>query len=178
MPIDAVLKDLLTSSNLPLNSGIIHHGGKSYFAKSSSQIPQMRGEAASLVAMARTAPPGLIPLLVGYKEDQGGVAMVTRYANGGRPDMSSLGAALAAMHSVPRDQDGHDSQVDTTYTGLYGFPVPTHCGVTEQDNSWEESWLVFFRDRRLGDVVGRIGDKRVASTWDRLKDKYVHVDCS
>jgi protein-ribulosamine 3-kinase len=57
------------------------------------------------------------------------------------------------------------------YTGEYGFAVPTHCGVTEQDNTWEDSWEVFYRDRRLGDLVKRIGDGQISKEWDRLKQR-------
>lgn len=59
------------------------------------------------------------------------------------------------------------------YEGKYGFPVPTHCGATEQDNTWEESWEVFWRDRRLGNLVNRIGDKEINALWEDMKRKAV-----
>lgn len=59
------------------------------------------------------------------------------------------------------------------YEGKYGFPVPTHCGATEQDNTWEESWEVFWRDRRLGNLVNRIGDKEINALWEDMKRRAV-----
>jgi fructosamine-3-kinase len=43
--------------------------------------------------------------------------------------------------------------------------------VTEQDNTWEEDWETFYRDRRLGDLVRRIGDEQVTQAWERLQEK-------
>jgi fructosamine-3-kinase len=56
-------------------------------------------------------------------------------------------------------------------TGAYGFGVPIFCGPTQQDNTWEASWEVFFRDRRLGDVVRRIGERGVEDLWARMKER-------
>jgi protein-ribulosamine 3-kinase len=33
--------------------------------------------------------------------------------------------------------------------------MPTHCGLTEQDNRWTDEWLEFYRDRRLGSLLAR-----------------------
>ncbi|KLT39150.1 Ketosamine-3-kinase [Cutaneotrichosporon oleaginosum] len=141
----------------------------------------MRGEAASLAAMHRTAPPGLIPRILGFVDDDVG-ALVTEYAEGSGGGQVALGRALADMHRPPQDAEGRPNRgeadtvgqekLDTlaTYTGAFGFGVPTHCGATEQDNTWTESWEEFFRDRRLGDLVRRIGDPRVDRAWRRLKD--------
>ena len=146
-----------------------------YFTKHAKgkAIAQMRGEAASLRAMAMTAPPGLIPRVIGFKDVGGLGAMVSTYADRGghrRDAQRKLGEAVAGMHSRP--SSGHeDGEVDHAYTGKYGFGVPTHCGATEQDNTWEESWEAFFRDRRLGDIVRRLGDAKVTKTWDRMKER-------
>ncbi|WOO79803.1 Ketosamine-3-kinase [Vanrija pseudolonga] len=118
---------------------------------------QARGEAASLVAMARDAPPGLVPTVLGVKEDNGSLAMVSSYVDGSRaPDFQArLGAALAAMHAPGR-------------SSRYGFDTPTHCGATEQRNDWNESWEAFFRDQRLGDLVRRLGDARISNLWEEM----------
>lgn len=44
----------------------------------------------------------------------------------------------------------------------FGFPVPTCCGATEQDNTEEESWATFFGERRIEDLVRRIGDAELS----------------
>lgn len=159
-----------------------------YYAKTArgNSAAQMRGEASSLAAMALTAPPGLIPRIIGYvdadKADDGVGGLVTEYADGrSSAGQAALGRALALMHRPPdaehseeAAEDGNGGGAgapDTTYTGKFGFPVPTHCGATEQDNTWEERWEVFFRDRRLGDLVERIGDKRVDKAWKRCLER-------
>lgn len=55
----------------------------------------------------------------------------------------SLAAKLAKLHNTPAPiPDGHS-------TPQFGFPVPTCCGSTPQDNSWTPSWADFFAKRRL-----------------------------
>ncbi|KAI1043959.1 hypothetical protein LB505_003427 [Fusarium chuoi] len=36
---------------------------------------------------------------------------------------------------------------------MFGFPVPTCCGSTEQDNSWRESWADFYANNRLRHIA-------------------------
>ncbi len=131
---------------------------------------QLRGEAASLAAMLRTAPPGLVPRILGYVEGDVS-ALVTEYADGGGGSQAALGRALAQMHSPPEGEAGQGLDTASAYSGMFGFAVPTHCGATEQDNTWTASWEAFFRDRRLGDLVRRIGDRRVDAAWARCKER-------
>lgn len=49
--------------------------------------------------------------------------------------------------------------------------MPTHCGATQQDNTWEADWATFFRERRLGDLVRRLGDGQITAAWERLSAK-------
>lgn len=53
--------------------------------------------------------------------------------------------------------------------------MPTHCGATEQDNTWDDDWGRFFADRRLGDLVNRLGDPTITKEWERLREKCVMV---
>ena len=51
------------------------------------------------------------------------------------------------MHTTPAPiPEGHDKP-------MFGFPVPTCCGATEQDNSWRESWAEFYADNRLRHIA-------------------------
>ncbi|CAN8103949.1 unnamed protein product [Discula destructiva] len=55
----------------------------------------------------------------------------------------SLAAKLAKLHTTPAPvPEGFDSPV-------FGFPVATCCGSTEQDNSWRGSWADFYAENRL-----------------------------
>lgn len=152
---------------------IITHSttGKQYFTKTDRNVPQMLGEVASLLAMSKTSR-GLVPEVLGFEVSPDGkeATMVTQWfdlssARGGHTQRG-LGSKLAQMHMPP--PEGTEG-----YEGKYGFPVPTHCGATEQDNTWEESWEVFWRDRRLGNLVNRIGDKEINALWEDMKRKCV-----
>ena len=142
-----------------------------FFAKVGKNTAQMKGESEGLRLMALTCPP-LVPRLIGFQTSSSGTeaAMVSEYFDLGSArstaSQAELGRKLAQMHMPP--PDGTEG-----YQGRYGFGVPTHCGVTEQDNTWEESWEVFFRERRLGDMVRRIRDPQITQAFDKLKDKSV-----
>jgi protein-ribulosamine 3-kinase len=61
---------------------------------------------------------------------------------------------------------------------MYGFPVTTCCGSTEQDNTWTESWAEFYAERRLRAIL-REGlrkngpDKELAAAVEKVADKVV-----
>lgn len=60
----------------------------------------------------------------------------------------SFAQKLAQLHTTPAPTpDGHDKP-------MFGFPVPTCCGSTEQDNSWKTSWADFYANNRLR-AIGR-----------------------
>ncbi|KAK6452068.1 hypothetical protein FP744_10008319 [Trichoderma asperellum] len=62
----------------------------------------------------------------------------------------SLAAKLAKLHTTPAPiPEGFDSP-------MFGFPVPTCCGDTEQDNSWKSSWADFYAENRLRYIMKRI----------------------
>ncbi|KAM3479606.1 hypothetical protein MY5147_001661 [Beauveria neobassiana] len=59
----------------------------------------------------------------------------------------SLAAKLAQLHTTPAPiPPGHDSPV-------FGFPVPTCCGATAQDNTWCASWPDFYANHRLRSIL-------------------------
>ncbi|KAJ9121023.1 hypothetical protein QFC24_005004 [Naganishia onofrii] len=134
-------------------------------------VPQLIGEATGLEAL-NDAALGLVPKLYGFGydgSDHRQACMITQWfeMHGSWRDkhhQRELGRKLAQMHTY-REDAGHG--------GRFGFAVPTHCGATEQDNTWEDSWEVFFRDRRLGDLVHRIGDKAISQSWEKMKSKAV-----
>lgn len=144
--------------------------GSRYFARTSSDVKQITGEVESLRALARACPE-VMPRMYAFEIDPKGreAAMVSQYfdlkSGSSRGDTQrELARRIAKLHTPTTGPDG-----DTVEK--YGFHVPTHCGVTEQDNTWEEEWEVFYRDRRLGDLVRRIGDKQVDQAWKQMKDK-------
>lgn len=55
----------------------------------------------------------------------------------------SLAQKLAKMHTTPAPvPEGYNKP-------MFGFPVPTCCGSTEQDNSWRENWADFYANNRI-----------------------------
>jgi protein-ribulosamine 3-kinase len=135
-------------------------------------VLQLIGEAEGLRAMGAAAP-DLVPKLYscGYDDLQSRnqAYMITEWFEmaGSWRDAKhqrELGRKLAEMHRYRADA-GHGDK--------FGFSVPTHCGVTEQDNTWEERWDFFYRDRRLGDLVRRIGDPAISQSWEKMEARYV-----
>ncbi|KAK7746840.1 hypothetical protein SLS53_002028 [Cytospora paraplurivora] len=60
----------------------------------------------------------------------------------------SLAQKLAKLHTTPAPvPEGFGKPV-------FGFPVPTCCGETQQDNSWKGSWAEFYADNRIR-AIGR-----------------------
>jgi fructosamine-3-kinase len=59
----------------------------------------------------------------------------------------SFAAKLAKLHTTPAPiPDGYDKP-------MFGFPVTTCCGATEQDNTFRASWADFYADQRLRHIL-------------------------
>lgn len=97
----------------------------------------------------------------------------TRMSSRSPEAQRELGRKIAEMHTPPiMNESGLEVEVEGGgYTGKYGFGVPTHCGVAELNNGWEDDWETFYRDRRLADVVRKIGDKEIESEWEIMKQR-------
>ncbi|WRT69381.1 uncharacterized protein IL334_006365 [Kwoniella shivajii] len=192
--IHPLISKIFSSSSIPLSElqpsssrGVYLHTptSRKYFTKVQSDVKQMRGEIEGLRAMGITSP-GLVPKVIGFEiaSDNKESGMVTQYFDlGSSPSGSKLqrelGEKLAKMHNPPSTSSASDIPAEEAgmggggYNGKYGFGCDTHCGVTKQDNKWEGSWEVFFRDRRLGDLVKRIGDSSINKEWELMKDKAI-----
>jgi protein-ribulosamine 3-kinase len=170
------LSDLKTSGNIVTHTPT----SKKYLTRiaTGQALPQMKGEAAGLLAMALTSKK-LAPELIGFEVENGEGGMVSEYwdlgGKGGEGYQRELARKIAQMHSPPPPRKDDDASEGVEYTGKYGFGVPTHCGISQLDNTWEESWEVFYRDRRLGDVIKKINDNDINDEWEKMKNKYVHI---
>lgn len=182
-PIPQLLQDCLGSAKISVEGASLSGNiltdsrGRRYFAKTgygAAAAAQMRGEARGLVAMARTAP-GLAPEFIvscstSKSDSKEQCAMLSQYFDLGRGgDQRELARRIAQMHTPLSKLQSKGDQEPLGY----GFPVPTHCGATEQDNTWEQSWEDFFRDRRLGDLVRRIDEPQITKEWEELQKKCV-----
>ena len=60
----------------------------------------------------------------------------------------SLAQKLAKLHTTPAPiPDGYDKP-------MFGFPVTTCCGDTQQDNNYKSSWAKFYAENRLRHILG------------------------
>ncbi|CEH14117.1 Predicted kinase [Ceraceosorus bombacis] len=141
--------------------------GQTLFCKLSglSDAPQVLGEASSLQALqaasTATGEASLTPPIRACGETQDGKQFLfTDHVQFGSARseavMKQLGKRLAEMHLNGKND-------------RFGFHVPTHCGATEQDNTFEDKWSTFWTERRIGDLVRRLADADVTRLDKELR---------
>ena len=146
-------------------AGAVTDSGRRLFVKTNAAPPpgMFAAEAAGLAAMGAAPGGPRIPGVLGTSDD--GRVLVLEWIERGRPGRGyweRLGRELAAMHAVTRDS--------------YGFDGDNYIGSTEQPNPDESSWVVFFRDHRLGfqqDLLRRRGrcPRGLDRALDRVRDR-------
>lgn len=73
----------------------------------------------------------------------------------------SLAAKLARLHTTPAPRGA-----------TFGFPVPTCCGSTVQDNSWRDSWAEFYAENRLKSILrASVGSNGPDAELERAVEK-------
>jgi protein-ribulosamine 3-kinase len=117
----------------------------------SLRVPIVKGRGPLPAAVFGATPGGYIVLEHVYMRD---------IANNPK-DQASLGAALAALHSVPAERN------------KFGFDVATYLGGMRLDNEWTDDWWQFFSSRRLAPLFNvaaqRSRDRQLSSLWRRLQ---------
>lgn len=144
-------------------------------AKCQAPVKNIIGEASSLEALQNACKAagmnieqdeGIVPRLHTFGEVGDGsrgylvTDWIEAYGSGGSEAQRNLGKKLAAMHKHGKSPNGK-----------FGFHVPTHCGATELNNSWSDTWAEFYADKRIGDIVRRIGDPQITAVEGRLRVK-------
>ncbi|CAG8582685.1 6865_t:CDS:2 [Acaulospora morrowiae] len=134
-------------------------------------VVMFEGEKESLQAISEAVPNfAPKPLCVGILP-KGGAFLATTFlqlSKSSTPDMQVLFAKkLAKLHSTESPN------------GMFGFPVVTMCGSTEQDNEWEKDWETFFRERRLRPMLSKClqdnpGDVELRKLGEVVIDKVIH----
>ena len=165
-------KDLIAlavRAGLGETAGLSHAGeylrnsktGKQYIAKTGGK--QTYGEGLGLQKISEACS-SIVPRVYACEEMEDGTScFISDYIDLGRSDRSSMQKLAERMANEMHNPTKHESQ------SKFGFPVPTHCGDTEQDNTWESDWMVFFRDRRLGGILSQIEQKRGQAASEILK---------
>jgi protein-ribulosamine 3-kinase len=167
--------DAIVLSTHPVGGGCIHHALRletsagRFFAKWSAEAPAdvFLREADGLRALADAGSPIVIPRVLAataVSPAKPGLILMehleTRRAEA--RDDEALGRGLAAIHRQRAD--------------AFGFPVPTYCGTTRQDNAWCASWPAFYAERRLRPLLAAIDAERGwsgagRSVFDRLLER-------
>lgn len=102
--------------------------------------------------------------------DMGGVSLNS--SSNEKGSGVSLAAKVAKLHTTPAPvPDGHDQP-------MFGFPVPTCCGETVQDNSYKASWAEFYADNRLRAILkaslrNNGADTELAETVEKVASEVV-----
>ncbi len=162
-------------SSVNLGGGCINHASRIdtsegiFFLKWNSDCPAdiFIREAESLRELKKAAGGQLIvPEVIASKEvDETPGFLVQEYLVPGNAAGNSdeiLGRGLAIIHQYQNEN--------------FGFYNNNYCGSTLQDNSWKDTWAVFFRENRLRFLLHLIQKERPLSTaemkiYDRLFEK-------
>ena len=143
----------------------ISGGGREFFLKlnRANLLDMFEAEADGLREMAAAKALRVPqPVCTGVYGNQAFIVMeyLTMGGRGGAAIMARFGEQLAQMHRYTADQ--------------FGWHRDNTIGSTAQVNSWENDWLTFWREHRLGyqlTLAGRHGlGSRVLQKGERLQD--------
>ncbi|KAG9301259.1 hypothetical protein G9A89_012642 [Geosiphon pyriformis] len=145
-----------------------------YFVKMNdgqNSLTMFQGESEALNAISKAVPNfAPTPLCTGSLPN-GGAFLVTEFlpliSTHSKNQQILLGKKLAQLHST------------TSPNGNFGFPVTTMCGTTFQDNTWEDDWENFYKERRLMSILEKClktypGDSELERLGIIMVDKVVH----
>lgn len=115
-----------------------------FFAKWNAACPPdlFVAEAAGLEALRGAGTELVVPRVIAAAAPAGGdpAFLILEYLEpAALSDDARLGRGLAALHRAP--------------AAGFGFPRPTYCGATRQDNTPCATWPEFYRERRLRPLV-------------------------
>lgn len=144
--------------------------GKRFFVKVCRGDEQMfTGEAEGLQAMFHTGTLR-VPEVYHYGplENGKGAFIVMEELNlGNIYTQSDLGRLLAQMHLA-------EPTLSEARAGKFGFGVENTIGGTPQPNSWMESWVEFFRERRLRHQILLSGDEDLYKVGTKVCERMDH----
>ncbi|MGB3780021.1 MAG: fructosamine kinase family protein [Tunicatimonas sp.] len=128
-----------------------------FFAKWSATAPadQFVREAEALQELAKASTLLQIPRVILVQTDP--PLLVTSFlepATGSTaPPDEQLGRGIAELHRYKHDR--------------YGFHQNNYCGATPQDNRWNDDWIAFYGQQRLGHLMKLLEQKRGLSDSER-----------
>ncbi|CAL8462613.1 g2146 [Coccomyxa elongata] len=168
-----VSRNMVSSSSWSSAYVYTTESGQKLFVKQSSNGDEgmFKGEALGLQAMYDTKTLripkvyhyGRLSSVPGGRGLGGGATfIIMEHLNfSGRPSQRELGRKLAEMHlAEPLD--------DNARQGKFGFAVDNTIGGTPQPNGWMDTWVDFFRERRLRHQLNLANDSRLSDMGDKL----------
>ena len=143
--------------------------GRKVFAKTSERSPEMFvGEACGLRALGASGGfvvPRVHGAGVAPAGERANSFIAMEYLNfGGRGDQGEFGDALARMHLA---EPSHEE----ARRGMFGFEVNNTIGETRQPNEWTNSWLDFWRDKRLMHMIALARDAKLRELAEKVVEK-------
>mgnify|MGYP000064837523 FL=1 len=135
----------------PVGGGCIHQAFRwgGYFVKANvpEQHPNFLAEATGLREIARTATLRVPEVIAAGRDPRQAFLVLEHFDLRGAGDEAGLGEQLARLHQV---------------TGArYGFGGDNFIGATPQPNDWLDAWPAFFRERRIGHLLGLLGARGI-----------------
>ncbi|XP_071448953.1 ketosamine-3-kinase-like [Hetaerina americana] len=127
------------------------------------------GEYASLKALDDTGKVSVPKPISVVDTPGGGSAIVMQYIEGKslHKFQERLGEDLARLHLWTPDPNQCD--------GKFGFNVDTCCGYIPMNNTWNDDWVNFYVQQRLGQqirlVEEKTGDREAVELWSQLQLK-------
>ncbi|XP_063077077.1 ketosamine-3-kinase [Engraulis encrasicolus] len=154
----------------------------------SEALRMFKGEMVSLEAILQTNTVKVPKPLKVIELERAGSVLVMEHV-----DMKSLnkfstqlGEQLAELHLHNQKQKERQSREEQTVgkgsgqsevpvIDKFGFDVPTCCGYLPQNNEWQEDWVSFYAQQRLGHQLSMVeksnGDREARELWSQLQLK-------
>lgn len=146
------------------------------------------GELASLQAILQTNTVKVPKPMKVIELERGGTVFVMEHVDMRSLNKfsSQLGEHLADLHlhnQRQRDQQSKEEQrvgkgsgqSDEPFIKRFGFHVPTCCGYIPQNNEWQEDWVSFYAQQKLGQQLDMVekssGDREAHELWSQLQLK-------
>ena len=176
-----VSEKLISSSSWATAYKYETESGKAFFVKTSlgRDDKMFRTEAAGLAVLAAAASASASSLVIPkplhagpLPGGKGGSFIVMEHLNlgsggGGGLSQEELGVALARLHLAPASASS--SSPSSPSPPRFGFEVDNFIGGTPQPNGWSDSWVDFYREKRLKHMLRLVG--RPGSEVERMGKK-------
>lgn len=162
LPIDSI-QEIIPVSGGDVNQAFrVETNSKPYFllVQTGRSADFYTGEIAGLEEMAKA---GItVPQVIDSGENQGDAYLLLSYLEEGQNgNQRELGRMVAQLHQYHSDD------------GLYGFDAPYEGADIQFDNSWTDSWLELFVERRMDKLHRLLVDN---NKWNqRQSDTYQQV---